>query len=61
MMGEIVYANRVPGVEGSPECSEDFESHSSSAIAGCPYHDRRSFIVDRCLCKPTATNLLRVP
>jgi hypothetical protein len=60
MMREIVNANRVPGVEGSPERSEDFESHSSSAIARGTHHGRRSSIAAR-LCKRTATASSRLP
>ena len=33
MVREVVHANRVSGVEASPEGSEHFEPHPSSAIA----------------------------
>ena len=38
VMREIVHANRVPGIEGSPERSENLESHSAAAIARCTHH-----------------------
>jgi len=44
---EIVNANRVPRIEGSPERSEYLEPHPSSAIARCPHHisDSSIFVV----------------
>ena len=57
MMREIVHANRVPGVEGSPERSENFESHSTPAIARCTHHKRGPSIFALRLCKRIATVL----
>ena len=45
LMCEIVHPHRVSGVEGPPERSEHLESHPSSAIARCAYHEGDPFIL----------------
>jgi hypothetical protein len=35
---EVMHAHRIAGVEGSPERSEDFETHPGSSIAGGSHH-----------------------
>jgi hypothetical protein len=54
LVREIAHANRVAGVEGSPERSEHFESNPASSIPRRPHH-RSLPIVFPHLCKAVTT------